>query len=39
MAEKKVQKRVSVLADNKAPIGDELKAKLDEAGVFIPSAE
>lgn len=37
--QKKVQKRVAVLADNKAPIGDELKAKLDEAGVFVPSAE
>lgn len=36
--QKKVQKRVAVLADNKAPIGDELKAKLDEAGVFVPSA-
>lgn len=37
--QKKVQKRVAVLADNKAPIGDDLKTKLDEAGVFVPSAE
>lgn len=35
----KVQARVAVLNDNNAPIGDDLKTKLNEAGLSIPSAE
>lgn len=35
----KVQARVAVLNDNNAPIGDDLKTKLNEAGLSLPSAE
>lgn len=35
----KIQQRVAVLTDNAAPIGDEIKAKLNEAGLSIPTAE
>lgn len=35
----KVQERVAILTANNAPIGDDLKAKLNEAGLSIPSAE
>lgn len=35
----KIQQRVAVLTDNAAPIGDEIKAKLNEAGLPIPTAE
>lgn len=35
----KVQARVTVLNDNNAPIGDDLKTKLNEAGLSLPSAE
>lgn len=35
----KVRARVTVLNDNNAPIGDDLKTKLNEAGLSLPSAE
>lgn len=35
----KVQARVTVLNDNNAPIGGDLKTKLNEAGLSLPSAE
>lgn len=35
----KVRARVIVLNDNNAPIGDDLKTKLNEAGLSLPSAE
>lgn len=35
----KVRARVAVLSDNNAPIGDDLKTKLSEAGLSLPSAE
>ena len=35
----KVQQRVGVLTDANAPIGDDLKAKLNEGGISVPSAE
>ena len=35
----KVQQRVTVLLDNAAPIGDDILAKLNEAGLSLPSAE
>lgn len=35
----KVRTRVTVLNDNNAPIGDDLKTKLNEAGLSLPSAE
>ena len=35
----KVQERVAILTADNAPIGDDLKAKLNEAGLSIPSAE
>lgn len=35
----KMQQRVDTLNSNNAPVGDELKAKLNEAGLSLPSAE
>lgn len=35
----KVQQRVTVLLENAAPIGDDILAKLNEAGLSLPSAE
>lgn len=35
----KVQQRVDLLDANGAPIGDDIKAKLNEAGLSVPSAE
>ena len=35
----KMQQRVDTLNNNNAPIGDDLKAKLNEAGLSLPSAE
>ena len=35
----KVQQRVTVLVENAAPIGDDILAKLNEAGLSLPSAE
>ena len=35
----KMQQRVDTLNSNNAPIGDDLKAKLNEAGLSLPSAE
>lgn len=35
----KVQQRVNLLIDNAAPIGDDILAKLNEAGLSLPSAE
>lgn len=35
----KVQQRVGLLNANGAPIGDDIKAKLNEAGLSVPSAE
>ena len=35
----KVQQRVTVLLDNAAPIGDDILAKLNEAGLSLPSVE
>ena len=35
----KVQQRVTVLIENAAPIGDDILAKLNEAGLSLPSSE
>lgn len=35
----KVKQRVAILTDNAAPIGDELKNKLNEAGLSLPPVE
>lgn len=35
----KMQQRVDTLNSNNAPVGDDLKAKLNEAGLSLPSAE
>lgn len=35
----KIQQRVDVLSANDAPLGDDLKAKLKEAGLSLPSSE
>lgn len=35
----KMQQRIDVLCANGAPIGDDLKAKLDEAGLSVPTSE
>ena len=35
----KVQQRVNLLLENAAPIGDDILAKLNEAGLSLPSAE